>query len=118
MLLLLPTIMILIGILFMKFPPKKINHVYGYRTAMSMKNLDTWRFAHAHCGRLWMIAGLALLPLSAVLLLVLQNEPDLGFFGVAYMILQAVLIFIPIILTEKALNKHFDKHGKRLNPIK
>lgn len=28
-----------------KFPPKKINHFYGYRTKTSMRNQQTWDFA-------------------------------------------------------------------------
>lgn len=40
-----------------KRPPKKINSFYGYRTAMSMKNRETWEFAHKHCGKLWSAWG-------------------------------------------------------------
>ena len=28
-----------------KFPPKKINSIYGYRTPSSMKNQERWNFA-------------------------------------------------------------------------
>ena len=31
----------------------KIDKFYGYRTKMSMKNNETWRFAHTFCGNLW-----------------------------------------------------------------
>lgn len=41
-----PLIMILFGRLFLTRPPKSINGVYGYRTARSMKNKETWAFAH------------------------------------------------------------------------
>lgn len=50
--LLIPVCMIIIGKVFSKNPPKTINGVYGYRTAMSMKNKDTWNFAQLYCGRL------------------------------------------------------------------
>ena len=43
--LLLPGVMIGFGREFMKNPPKEINPGYGYRTAMSSKNQDTWDFA-------------------------------------------------------------------------
>ena len=45
--LLLPAIMILFGAVFTKAAPKKINYIFGYRTVMSMKNRDTWEFAHS-----------------------------------------------------------------------
>ncbi len=46
-----PLIMVVFGILFLKNPPKNINSVFGYRTTMSMKDMDTWGFAHKYCGR-------------------------------------------------------------------
>ena len=48
--LLTPAIMIGFGRGFMKHPPKTINMVYGYRTSMSMKNKETWDFAHTGKG--------------------------------------------------------------------
>ena len=51
--LLLPFTMIGFGRYFMKKAPKEINSVFGYRTSMSMKNKDTWEFAHKYCGNTW-----------------------------------------------------------------
>ena len=44
--LLIPVTMVFIGKRFQKKPPKEINGIYGYRTAMSMKNKETWEYAH------------------------------------------------------------------------
>lgn len=33
------------GFVMSKYPPKKINSLYGYRTSASMKNQETWDFA-------------------------------------------------------------------------
>ena len=44
--LMIPLIMIVFGKVFLKNPPKEINLIYGYRTGRSMKNKDTWNFAH------------------------------------------------------------------------
>ena len=68
--LLIPGIMVGIGTRFLKHPPGTINAWYGYRTARSMKNQETWDFAHETCGRLWVRLGkLSFLPalLAAVL---------------------------------------------------
>ena len=41
---------------FMRKAPKEINEVFGYRTPMSMKNKDTWEFAHKYCGKIWYLS--------------------------------------------------------------
>lgn len=50
--LLIPVVMIVAGRMMWKHPPKNINEVIGYRTGHSMKNMDTWKFAHNYCGKL------------------------------------------------------------------
>ena len=40
--------MLLLGWLLKKYPPKKINHLYGYRTQRSMKNQATWEAANTY----------------------------------------------------------------------
>ena len=45
--LLIPVTMVFIGKRFQKKPPKEINAMYGYRTAMSMKNKETWKYGGA-----------------------------------------------------------------------
>lgn len=62
--LLIPLIMIVFGMRFIKKPPEKINYIYGYRTSMSMKNQETWDFAHRYCGKLWLILGWFMIILS------------------------------------------------------
>ena len=46
LLLLMPLFMIVFGRVFMTNAPKDINTSFGYRTKRSMKNQDTWAFAH------------------------------------------------------------------------
>ena len=62
--LLLPFTMIGFGRYFMKKAPKEINSVFGYRTSMSMKNKDTWEFAHKYCGKVWYVCGMVMLPIT------------------------------------------------------
>ena len=35
-------LIVLFAIIVKTYPPKKINHFYGYRTSRSMKNQETW----------------------------------------------------------------------------
>ena len=58
--LLIPLTMAGFGKLFTtKIPP--INAAFGYRSMMSMKNRDTWEFAHKYCGRLFAWLQISLL---------------------------------------------------------
>ena len=41
-------IFIVAGWIMMKFPPKDINSLYGYRTKNSMKNKERWAFAQKY----------------------------------------------------------------------
>jgi len=65
-------IMLLLGLIMTKFPPKKINNWYGYRTASSMKNQQTWDEANRYSAKMMVIMGLILL-IAGFLLTVLVN---------------------------------------------
>ena len=115
MVLLIPGLMIFFGRRFMYNPPEDIGFLYGYRTWRSMRNQDTWRFAHQYFGRLWYRWGLWMLLSAIPMLFFVQNGEDVvGIAGTALVIIQLIPMMIPILLTERALRKHFDKDG---NPI-
>ena len=114
--LLTPCVMIAFGKRFLDKPPKSINYIYGYRTNMSTKNLDTWVFAHKHFGRLWYKLGLILVPCSILPLILVwgENANTIGIVGGIVCGVQIIIsTIIPMILTEKALKKVYDKNGKR-----
>lgn len=113
--LLIPCAMIGFGKLFLNKAPQDINYTFGYRTTMSMKNQDTWRFAHKYCGRLWFIGGLILLPVSIIpLLCVLGREIErVAAVGTVICFAQIVPLVGSIIPTEIALKRAFDKNGQR-----
>ena len=103
------------GLYFKNKSPKEINSLFGYRTTMSMKNKDTWEFAHHYCGRLWLVLGMIMLPLSVIPMLFFINQ-DIDVVGIAGGIIegiQVVVLLISIFPTEKALKKTFDENGNR-----
>lgn len=109
-----PVILIIMGLLFRKSGPKKINSIYGFRTAMSMKNRDTWEFAHRYCGRLSLYIGLIMLIPSVVPMLFVIGDIKLsGIIGILICFIDMIPLFVIIVLTEKALQKTFDKDGNR-----
>ena len=113
--LLIPFTMIGFGKMFLKKAPDQIKYVFGYRTSMSMKNQDTWVFAHHYCGKIWYICGLILLVVSLiVLLLVIGKSNDaIGNVGGILCVFQMIPLVGSIIPTEIALRKNFDKYGNK-----
>ena len=110
-----PVILIIFGKIFYKSAPSEINYIYGYRTSMSMKNKDTWNFAHKFLGKLWFILGLVMLPVNLVPLALCwgQTEEVIGIVGTVLCFINLLAIVIPIIPTEVALKKNFNNDGSK-----
>ena len=113
--LLVPCAMVGLGKMFSGNPPKNINYTFGYRTTMSMKNQDTWQFAHKYCGKLWFRGGLILLPASIIPLLSVLGKgiENVASVGTVVCFAQIVPLVGSIIPTEIALRKTFDRDGKQ-----
>ena len=113
--LLIPATMLFFGNLFIKHPPKTINGVYGYRTKRSMKNMDTWIFAHQYCGRLWRKWGAVLLVPTLIVVAVsfFLSEDGLSFVSIGLVSLQLAFLVGSIFPVEKALKRTFDEYGLR-----
>ena len=115
--LLIPWVMIGFGRMMEKKPPREINSIYGYRTSRSMKNQDTWDFAHEYCGRLRNKAGWALVPLAVVgqaLTLLCPTVESMCYWSLVPTEAEVVVMAATIIPVERALKRNFDKHGNRL----
>lgn len=114
--LLIPLTMIGFGRYFLKSAPKEVNAIFGYRTTMSMKNRDTWEFAHRYCGKIWYCTGIIMLPLTVLsMLFVLGKSTDtIGWLGSVICFIQMIPLIGSIFPTEKALKKTFDRNGNRL----
>lgn len=113
--LLIPFTMIGFGKYFIKNAPKEINAVFGYRTSMSMKNKDTWKYAHKYCGKIWYVCGWILLPITIICLLLAvgKSKDYVGTVGGIICGIQLIPLVGSIFLTEAALKKIFDENGKR-----
>ena len=113
--LLVPITMICFGLRFEKGFPKEINTVSGYRTAMSMKNQETWEFAHKYAGKLWKVCGWLILLISCVVMLFAFGK-DIALVGIVGGVVCAVQIAVmlcTVIPTEIALKRNFDENGNR-----
>lgn len=100
-----------------KHCPKKINGIYGYRTGRSMKNMDTWKFAHDYCGRLWYKIGwIMLIPSALVQIPFFRSDEDVvGTVGAVLCTIQVIVLIASIFPTEAALKKAFYEDGTRRN---
>ncbi|MBA5791292.1 SdpI family protein [Flavobacterium sp. xlx-214] len=89
------------GIMYV-FPPKKINSLYGYRTASSMKNQQKWDFSQTYSAKLLFILGIVLIVVSFFKVVIKTSEETDVILGVA---LPLIGVITMIVVVEKALKK-------------
>ena len=115
--LLTPLVMIIYGRIFEKKPPKieRSKFSFGYRTVMSMRNEETWEYAHRFFGKLWFRFGIAVGLISIIVLFFFigKDKDTVGFAGMIICYVQLLAMLLPVIPTELALRRRFDKYGNR-----
>ena len=115
--LLTPLVMIIYGRIFEKKPPKiaRSKFAFGYRTVMSMRNEETWEYAHRLFGKLWFRLGIAvgLISISVLFFFIGKDKDTVGFAGLIICFVQMAVMLLPVIPTELALRRRFDKNGNR-----
>ena len=111
-LLLIPLVMIIFGTIFRRAAPKKINPLFGYRSEQSMKDKESWDFAHKQVGSIWRRWGFAMLISIVPMFFVYGKDVDtVSYWGLAIIVLQLIVMIIPIFIVEKRL-KNFNKNRK------
>ena len=113
-LMIIPLSIMFFGWWFTKEHPKKINSFFGYRSKMSMKNLNTWRAAHEYFGRLWFRIGLNISIVTIMILYLFRNSSNetLDKMFAVLLVIDVVVLLLPIIATEIMLRKKFDSSGE------
>jgi len=116
--LLTPLVMIIFGYIYSKKPPQKPKSKFaysGYRTPMSMKNEETWEYANRFFGKLWFRFGIAVGLISIIVLFFFigKDKDTVGFAGMIICYVQLIAMLLPVIPTELALRRRFDKNGNR-----
>lgn len=104
-----PVCMAVVGIWWTVKPPK-IDHGFGYRTALSTRSSHTWKFAHYHISRLWTRLGILLSIVSVVLIIVLKANYQT--FVLWVIGAQMVFLCISAFLVDAALKNSFDEDGE------
>ncbi len=97
----------LVGLVFsiaafisMKFPPKKINGIYGYRTSRSMKSQENWDIAQRYSSRLMLKQGLVMLAIGGLLIVLPIPDEVSAVISVSLLIISVIVLFVQ---TEKRL---------------
>jgi len=114
--LLIPAVMLFLGYRFKNGGPKKINHFFGYRTSRSMKNRDTWDFAHRRCGAYWSWLGWPFLSAALLYMPTLRRAGDeiISLAATILVLIQLLVMCLVVIPTERALKRTFDEKGNRI----
>lgn len=92
------------GLLMAKYPPKKINPLYGYRTRRSMQSPEAWKYAQRLSSRKMVLCGMV-----GFLLFILGWVTDLNE-GIQAIIMLATLVLTVvymIVSVEKNLKRKF-----------
>lgn len=112
--LLIPLILLGAGALLAKHPPKQINWAYGYRTRRSTKSKETWRFAQAYAGRLWMRLSWPMLAASLAVMGCLYGGPvdTISLWAGILVGVQTLAVVLTILPVERALKRNFDALGR------
>ncbi|SEB06933.1 SdpI/YhfL protein family protein [Chitinophaga terrae (ex Kim and Jung 2007)] len=93
-------IFLVVSLLQEKFPPKKINNVYGYRTKKSMSSEENWKIANSYSSKLVLNFSFILITLGGLSIFLLHNSLILSIVTVVSSAIAAILV---IVLTEKKL---------------
>lgn len=104
---------------FYRYPPATINPRYGYRTPLSMKNVDTWQTANRLAARYNLFLSAGVLGATLLCMIILGKSGLLTVFGSLKSFFFWVMgfstgaILLTILLVEYALRKRFDRQGNR-----
>jgi uncharacterized membrane protein len=93
-----------LGFAMVKFPPRRINPWYGYRSQASMKSQEAWDYAQRMCSRKIVLIGIVMLALALVEWLV-----GLPSVWCAFILIASPLIAFPYLISviERQLKRRF-----------
>lgn len=100
---------IVFGFILMKYPPKSINSMYGYRTPFSMKNQDTWDISQKHSGLLMLLLGV----INGIFGIVSIVQPMPATNEKIQLLFSLAGSLVIIIIEETYLRKIFNKDGSK-----
>lgn len=110
--LLTPVAMLVIGIVWKVHPPKYGAGGLAYRTELSSRNEETWKFAHSRISALWVRLGILLGLVAGGLMAFIKDS----YASVILWIIGVEMAFLCIsaFLVDTALKHGFDENGNKI----
>jgi len=108
--LLIGPLLLAFSLIYVYFPPKKINMMYGHRTSLSMKNQDTWVEANKRSALMMLLVSAMTCIFQLIGIVFKVNQEKTILYATAFLL--AGLI-IGVLIVEKQLRSIFDKDGNR-----
>jgi uncharacterized membrane protein len=102
--LILAAVWLLAGLVMLKYPPKKINPLYGYRTMASMRSIEAWHYAQRLASRKFILTALLLFAVAIAEWIIEVSAPWHALTLIASLILALMYIVSSV---EKQLTKRF-----------
>lgn len=101
-------LMVLLAAIFKAFPPKQINMWYGYRTARSMRNQETWEAANSYANNfmLWLFVGISAIEIPLFLYMSAEHA---ALVGCGLLVVGLLLL---VVYTERHLKEKFNNDKK------
>lgn len=108
------TIFMVFGLWLKVYPPKQINHIFGYRSPLSKSSKEAWIEGNKFSGKLLLVGGVIIMILT---LICKYTLPDNTTVMAALQIIEVVIMIGSIIWTEIHLKNYINKHGKNNKPM-
>ena len=99
-------IFVVAGYIQHRFPPKKVNHLYGYRTSTSMKSQESWNFAQQYSAKKMMKIGAYIINLGLLSWVTDLQLPWSVEIAITIMIVGPLIMLFKV---ESQLKKRFPK---------
>ena len=101
------TLLLIVSFIFKRYPPAKINALYGYRTKRSMQSADAWDFAQRRSARSMIKLSLLMIGAGIVSLFISIEQYPPWMPVVVLLVILFVGFAWLFYRTERALHKRF-----------
>lgn len=99
---LIPTMLLLIGMILYLAPPKKINSFFGYRTQLSMSNQELWYLGNKVFSKFLIIGAVYLILINVASLFIQGYEKEITIFYLCSVVALFVIMFT---MTQRKLKR-------------
>lgn len=99
---------VIVGYIFKRYPPKKINSLYGYRTGKALHSQKAWDLAQPYAAKQMLIEGLIFLVFGIAAYFIPATESTLFVLLDVFLPIGSVLLGVGILIykTEKYVDRN------------